>query len=156
MPGRQRDATDGIVGNNIRVLRLERGMSQTRLAEKLDVTFQQVQKYENGANRVGAGRLFKIAAVLGVPVKMLFNGADHQQIDEAIQSPMALLTDPHALRLVQAFSAIGHKDLRRCLVELVEFLASRRSEKTSMRMHGRSRQATRACIPRTKHDESQA
>lgn len=62
-------------------------MSQTELADEIGVTFQQVQKYEKGANRVGAGRLFKIAAVLAVPVGALFDGADDQPTDRC-RSPI--------------------------------------------------------------------
>ena len=62
------DPVDVEVGHRIRIERLARGLSQTALANQLGVTFQQVQKYEKGVNRVGAGRLTKIAEVLGVPV----------------------------------------------------------------------------------------
>src|SRR5215510_9331927 len=67
------DAVDALVGHNIRIQRHARRMSQTALAERLGVTFQQVQKYEGGVNRVGAGRLTRIAAVLGVPVTALLD-----------------------------------------------------------------------------------
>jgi len=71
---------DELVGCNIRLLRLNRGMSQTDLAEAIGLTFQQIQKYEKGRNRVGAGRLFAIAGVLGVPVSAFFEGAEHTRI----------------------------------------------------------------------------
>ena len=78
------DRVDVQVGSRIRLLRQGAQMSQTDLAEQLGVTFQQVQKYEKGMNRVGAGRLTKIAAVLGVPVSELLGD------DGAAQSNAAL------------------------------------------------------------------
>ena len=66
------DAIDQIVGRNIRIYRLQKRLSQTELADELGLTFQQVQKYEKGTNRVGSGRLLKIAMFLGVPVTALF------------------------------------------------------------------------------------
>jgi transcriptional regulator with XRE-family HTH domain len=70
------DAVDIAVGQRIRLHRLQSRQSQTELADELGVTFQQVQKYERGVNRVGAGRLTKIAQVLGVPVTELFGAND--------------------------------------------------------------------------------
>ena len=70
------DPVDVEVGHRIRIERLARGLSQTALANQLGVTFQQVQKYEKGVNRVGAGRLTKIAEVLGVPVGAFFSGKE--------------------------------------------------------------------------------
>jgi transcriptional regulator with XRE-family HTH domain len=124
MGERRRDAVDMLVGRNIRVLRQDRGMSQTELARNIDVTFQQVQKYENGTNRVGSGRLFKIAAILGVPVTALFEGAHQTASGEAGPSPVAMLTEPYVLRLLQAFCALRDMDLRRSLAELAEYMAT--------------------------------
>ena len=72
MATRKSGALDAMVGARIRMLRVNRGMSQTALAERIGVTFQQVQKYEQGADRVGASRLSQIASVLGVSVGELF------------------------------------------------------------------------------------
>jgi transcriptional regulator with XRE-family HTH domain len=90
MSAKTPDPVDIAVGHRIRVERLSRGMSQTVLADQLGVTFQQVQKYEKGVNRVGAGRLTKIAEALGVPVStfftdqhMLNNGSGTANDDEA-------------------------------------------------------------------------
>src|SRR5262249_19232931 len=63
---------DKVIGRNVRIHRLARKMSQTELGEQLGVSFQQVQKYENGTNRVGSGRLYQIAAILGVHVSTFF------------------------------------------------------------------------------------
>jgi transcriptional regulator with XRE-family HTH domain len=99
-------------------------MSQTELARRIGVTFQQVQKYENGANRVGSGRLFKIASVFSIPVTAFFDGAEHPAEAEDTRSPTALLTEPYALRLLQAFRALESNDMRRTIADLVENIAS--------------------------------
>jgi transcriptional regulator with XRE-family HTH domain len=127
MGGRRRDAVDMLVGQNIRILRQDRGMSQTELGRKLDVTFQQVQKYENGTNRVGSGRLFKIASTFGVPITAFFDGAHETLNGNAGPSPVAMLAEPFALRLLQAFCAVESMDLRRSLAELAEHLAETRA-----------------------------
>ena len=65
---------DSLVGARIRLLRKRRKMSQTELGEAVGVTFQQIQKYENGKNRVGASRLHLVATALDVPIAELFDG----------------------------------------------------------------------------------
>ena len=126
MGGRRLDVVDKLVGQNIRILRQDRRMSQTELGRMIDVTFQQVQKYENGTNRVGSGRLFKIASVLDVPITAFFEGARKTLNGDARPSPTAMLTEPYVLQLLQAFCAIETLDLRRSLVELIENLAAAR------------------------------
>ena len=123
MGDRRRDAVDTLVGQNIRIIRQDRGMSQTELGRKIDVTFQQVQKYENGTNRVGSGRLFKIASTFGVPITAFFEGAHEAVNGHAGPSPVAMLAEPYVLRLLQAFCAVENMDLRRSLAELAERLA---------------------------------
>src|SRR5262249_23143049 len=86
---RRPTALDVTVGRNVRVRRLAKGMSQAQLAGRLGVTFQQVQKYEVGSNRIGTGRLVKIAAILGVPISVLFEGANDV---EPSQSLLALVS----------------------------------------------------------------
>jgi transcriptional regulator with XRE-family HTH domain len=124
MSTRSPDPVDALVGRNIRVHRIDRGLTQTDLAKGIGVTFQQVQKYEQGTNRVGGGRLYKIADVLGLPISAFFEGADtsHHQGKE---SPLALLADPHALRLLRAFCQIDDMEARRAFAEVVERVASR-------------------------------
>lgn len=124
MGARRRDAVDMLVGCNIRTLRQDRGMSQTELARKIGVTFQQVQKYENGTNRVGSGRLFKIASILNVPITAFFEGAMQVASENSCSSsPVALLAEPYALRLLQAFCAIDDSELRRSITEFAEQIA---------------------------------
>ena len=110
---------------------MSRGLSQTALANQLGVTFQQVQKYEKGVNRVGAGRLTKIAEVLGVPVGSFFSGkemlVDGQAKDGAGEaSPLKLLTVSGAFRLLRAYAEIEDTNLRRSIVDLVEQITSQR------------------------------
>ena len=124
------DSVDVEVGNRIRLHRLQTRLSQTELADHLGVTFQQVQKYERGVNRVGAGRLTKIAQVLGVSVSALFgaNDADAAVHNErrGDQSPLKLLTLPGALRLLRAYSQLKDGRMRRSIVELVANIAGDR------------------------------
>jgi transcriptional regulator with XRE-family HTH domain len=75
MPRKQTDPLDIEVGRKVRALRLERNMSQEKLGDALGLTFQQVQKYEKGANRISAGRLQRIAEILGVPTTAFFADA---------------------------------------------------------------------------------
>lgn len=125
MATRKPDPVDIEVGQRIKIQRLAAGLSQTELGESIGVTFQQVQKYEKGANRVGAGRLTQIAGGLKIPVNTFFEGHDH--IEKAVQqggvSPLSLITHPHAFRLLQAYSTLTDAELRRSIVELVERVA---------------------------------
>src|SRR5215510_5180277 len=126
------DPVDVEVGHRIRIERLARGLSQTALANQLGVTFQQVQKYEKGVNRVGAGRLTKIAEVLGVPVGAFFTGKEvlasetNTQAEGDQASPLKLLTVSGAFRLLRAYSDIEDPNLRRAIVDLVEQIKSHR------------------------------
>jgi transcriptional regulator with XRE-family HTH domain len=129
MGAKSPDEVDGQVGQRIRVLRLEAQLSQTSLAEQLGVTFQQVQKYEKGTNRVGAGRLTKIADVLGVPVTRLLGSNEDIEVTRkgpgGGRSPLSLLTAPGALRLLRAYARIADGKKRRSIVELLERIAQR-------------------------------
>jgi transcriptional regulator with XRE-family HTH domain len=115
---------DQLVGQNIRICRLQRGMSQTELGQRIGVTFQQVQKYEKGANRVGASRLTLIADVLGVPLPTLFDGAATAGQGASDASPRYLLSKPHSLRLLQAFDRVKDDGTRMALLAMVECLAN--------------------------------
>src|SRR3954469_3991945 len=75
MPKKAPNPIDRHVGSRVRMRRMMLGMSQEKLGDALSLTFQQVQKYEKGANRIGASRLQQIAKVLGVPVEFFFDGA---------------------------------------------------------------------------------
>jgi|SRR5947209_20582180 len=124
------DPVDIEVGQRIRIQRMATGLSQTTLADQLGVTFQQVQKYEKGVNRVGAGRLTKIAKVLGVPVSTFFGANDAGAIERGDRhtpsSPLKLLTVPGALRLLRAYGQLNDGKMRRSIVDLVENIAAGR------------------------------
>src|SRR5262249_4130278 len=104
---------------------LAAGLSQTELGEAIGVTFQQVQKYEKGRNRVGAGRLTQIARVLDVPVETFFQANDRSEkvAAQSEESPISLITQPQAFRLLQAYSTVPDGELRRSIVQVVEQIA---------------------------------
>ena len=122
--------TDKYVGARIRMRRLMLGMSQTGLAQGLDLTFQQIQKYEKGINRVGASRLQQIAHILKVPVEFFFEGGPGvpgAKADTPDTPSLAhvseFLASPDGLTLVAGFVKIRSAKLRRSIVELVSYLA---------------------------------
>src|SRR6476660_6812019 len=78
VPKKQANPIDAQVGNRVRLRRMLVGMSQERLGELLGLTFQQVQKYEKGVNRIGAGRLFDVARILGVPIDYFYESVSGQ------------------------------------------------------------------------------
>jgi transcriptional regulator with XRE-family HTH domain len=114
---------DREVGQNIRIFRTAKAMSQTALGEALGVTFQQVQKYEKGTNRVGSSRLFKIAEVLEVPVERLFPKPDSAKVPMTGELVTNLLAAPYALRMLRAFAGLSNDEVRRNLVVLTESIA---------------------------------
>jgi transcriptional regulator with XRE-family HTH domain len=124
MLARTPDPLDVMVGARIRILRNHRGMSQGELAGKIGVTFQQVQKYEKGTNRVGASRLSRIASVLGVSVGELFESSENKSA--AAKSPFRLLAERDALRVLTAFSRTTNPRVR-AITKLLESVADRQS-----------------------------
>jgi transcriptional regulator with XRE-family HTH domain len=120
---------DRHVGSRVRMRRMLIGMSQEKLGEALDLTFQQVQKYEKGTNRIGASRLHRIAAILGVPIDYFYEGARHAQGTPggAAKSPSsALATDVlltnEGVQLAKGFLAIKDPKVRRRIVDLITAL----------------------------------
>jgi transcriptional regulator with XRE-family HTH domain len=122
--------TDKHVGSRVRMRRMMLSMSQQKLADGLGLTFQQVQKYERGANRIGASRLQQISHLLQVPIAFFFEGAPNAsappgsngsalsmaQIDEFV-------SDVDGLRLIRAFMRIDDAAVRRRIVMLVQEIA---------------------------------
>jgi transcriptional regulator with XRE-family HTH domain len=105
-------------------------LSQTQLGDALGLTFQQVQKYEKGTNRVGASRLQHIASILQVPVSFFFeeipiNRTEPTQISDtpSPESVTAFVSTTEGLKLIRAFTTIKNTTLRRCIVHLVEQIA---------------------------------
>jgi transcriptional regulator with XRE-family HTH domain len=124
------DKVDVEVGQRIRALRQDAGLSQTQLADELGLTFQQVQKYEKGVNRVGAGRITKIAQVLGVPVnQVITDEPTARKGAQDVESPLGLLSKPGALALLRAYGKLKEGTLRRAVVSLVENVAYRSPKK---------------------------
>jgi len=121
MAKKQPDPLDIKVGSKVRALRLERQMSQEKLGDALGLTFQQVQKYEKGTNRISAGRLQRIAAILEVPVSVFF--ADTNPSAGGAESLFDLVDTGSALRLLRAYSRIPSPALKRALTTLAEEIA---------------------------------
>jgi len=128
--------TDLHVGARVRVRRMQLGVSQTGLGDRVGVTFQQIQKYEKGSNRISASRLYQISRILNVPVQYFFDdvpdgdrhptnsgnggrerGATHEIID--------FISSAEGLQLNKAFAEIGDPVVRRKLVELLKTLAEK-------------------------------
>ncbi len=122
---------DKYVGSRVRMRRIMLGMSQEKLGEALGLTFQQVQKYEKGTNRVGASRLQQISEILQVPVSFLFDGGPSGISTDGFSegSSPAYVSDflatSEGLALTRAFTRITDAKLRRSIVELVEQVAAR-------------------------------
>lgn len=120
------------VGSRIRLRRTMLGMSQEKLGESLGITFQQIQKYEKGTNRVGASRLQNISGILNVPVSFFFEDAPGDQVggapgmEEASSSNYVVdfLSSAEGLQLNRAFVKIADPKVRRRLVDLVKALAA--------------------------------
>jgi transcriptional regulator with XRE-family HTH domain len=119
-------AVDVYVGSRIRLRRNLLGISQTELGNRIGVTFQQVQKYEKGVNRIGAGRLQRIAEALEVPISFFFGGAPGspaREASSAAESIFGLMQTSGAVRIVKAFHKIKSRKARQLLVEMAEELA---------------------------------
>ena len=126
---------DKHVGSRVRMRRMMLSMSQEKLGDALGLTFQQVQKYEKGTNRIGASRLQQIATVLSVPVSFFFEGAPvpemaggpiSEQASPAYVSDFLATSD--GLALTKAFMEIKEPKLRRRIVDLVEEIAGREED----------------------------
>jgi transcriptional regulator with XRE-family HTH domain len=123
--------TDVHVGRRVRMRRMMLGMSQENLGDALGLTFQQIQKYEKGRNRISASRLQQIAGVLQVRESFFFDGGPPQPGQQAATgaapSPAyvsAFLSSSDGLALTKAFMALKDTKLRRCVVGLVEAIAA--------------------------------
>ncbi len=130
---RRPNPIDTHVGSRVRLRRMLLGMSQEKLGEKLGLTFQQVQKYEKGVNRVGASRLFDLSAVLGVPIQFFYDEAPAGESRVASQQPgfaekasesyiFDFLNTREGLELNKAFARIQDPKARRAIIDLVRAL----------------------------------
>lgn len=125
---REANQVDAHVGSRVRLRRQLLKMSQEKLGDELGVTFQQVQKYERGANRIGASRLFSLSKVLDVPVNFFFEGiagVNAEGVAEGGQSPIVydFIQSADGVALAEAFSRIKTPKVRRRVLELVRSLA---------------------------------
>jgi transcriptional regulator with XRE-family HTH domain len=116
---------DRQVGTRVRMRRLMLGMSQETLAHGLGITFQQVQKYEKGRNRISASRLQRIADILQVPISFFFENLDAPGTKQATAPSYVsdFLASSDGLALTKAFMTIRDNRVRRCIVDLVEATA---------------------------------
>lgn len=127
---RRPDSVDAHVGSRVRQQRLVLGMSQHELAKKLGLTFQQVQKYERGANRIGAGRLYKLSRILGVPITYFYS--DLEDSEDAVREMDALEdampSTPNTMRrevleLLRSYYDIGDENIRTSVRNFLKSLA---------------------------------
>jgi transcriptional regulator with XRE-family HTH domain len=125
MSARSPNQTDVHIGKRIKMQRLARGLSQTDVASRLGITFQQIQKYERGVNRVGAGRLQEMANLLSVTPAFFFEDGPRLKPGKSREASETteLLADKYNLALAQAFNRIRSRSVRRNVLELVEGLA---------------------------------
>jgi transcriptional regulator with XRE-family HTH domain len=133
MSAKSPNLIDKHVGARVRMRRLMLDMTQEQLGKALGLTFQQVQKYENGMNRIGAARLHQLAGILQVPVAFFFENAGPTGeplvgIRSDVLTPAQLnefLTTNDGLALVKAFLQIENHEIRRCIVDLAAEIAAR-------------------------------
>jgi transcriptional regulator with XRE-family HTH domain len=130
VPKKQANPIDAQVGNRVRIRRMLIGMSQEKLGDLLGLTFQQVQKYEKGVNRIGAGRLFEVSQILGVPIDFFYEGvgAHTEQrpgVSESESAPpvMEFVSSGEGLQLSLAFMKIKDPKVRKRVLDLVKSLS---------------------------------
>ena len=137
MPKKQANPIDIQVGNRVRIRRMLIGMSQERLGDLLGLTFQQVQKYEKGVNRIGAGRLFEVSRILNVPVDFFYEGLGKEltgqpgmgEPDGAAPPVMEFVSSGEGLQLSLAFMKIKDAKVRKRVLDLVKSLAEEEENK---------------------------
>lgn len=114
-------SVDHLVGNRIRLRRNVMGVSQEKLAEAIGVSFQQIQKYEKGSNRVSSGKLYDIALALQVPVAFFFDeaGASHEKSEV-----LALAATPDGINMLRAFAAIKDHNARKQIIGICKTVAN--------------------------------
>ena len=134
MPKKQANPVDVQVGNRVRIRRMLIGMSQEKLGEMLGLTFQQVQKYEKGVNRIGAGRLYDVSRILGVPIDYFYEGIQAQTAgaaEDGAPPVMEFVSSGEGLQLSLAFMKIKDGKVRKKVLDLVKSLADEESEKAA-------------------------
>lgn len=128
------NSVDENVGMQLRQRRSLLGLSQEKLAEQVGITFQQIQKYENGANRISASRLYEFSKVLDIPVSFFFEGSNDQSSNKAVfglaendqaafEGPDDVMKRKETLELVRVYYSIENPKLRKDLFKLVRSMA---------------------------------
>ena len=133
MANKKSNPVDAHVGSRVRLRRMLVGLSQEKLGERMGLTFQQIQKYEKGINRIGASRLYQLSQILEVPVQFFFEGVPPEEGAESSDFGEAnteaflyeFLNTRDGLELNRAFVKISDADVRRSIVELVRSLGRR-------------------------------
>ncbi|MGD0144888.1 MAG: helix-turn-helix transcriptional regulator [Rhizomicrobium sp.] len=134
MAKKQTNPIDAHVGRRLRIRRVLIGMNQGQLGKLLGLTFQQIQKYEKGANRIGAGRLYQIAHILGVPIGYFYEDVvELRLVTRRSSGPTALpvmefLSEKDGLQLNLAFMRIKDLKVRKSVIELLKSLAGDRED----------------------------
>lgn len=138
MAKKQPSSIDAHVGSRVRLRRMLIGMSQEKLGELLGLTFQQVQKYEKGANRIGASRLYDISTILNVPVQYFFeelpqatnNGLNGHGMSEPDREPfvMDFVSSTEGLQLIRSYTKVTDPRVRKRILELVKSLGGEEEE----------------------------
>lgn len=152
------------VGSRVRLRRMLVGMSQEKLGESLGLTFQQVQKYEKGSNRIGASRLYQIAQVLGVPVQYFFENlpasaqrpgqaAGFAEAEDTTPFVMDFVSTSEGLQLNRAFNAISDPLVRKRVLDLVKSLSEDGESRTASR-EGKSVEPQQSLDQASDQDES--
>ncbi len=128
-----RNSVDLHVGRRVRMRRMLIGMSQTELAKRIGLTFQQIQKYERGINRIGASRLYDIAGILQVPPSYFFQGLDGEpdaadgapasEDDLASLEALQTIATRQGVELNRAFLKLTDPEIRRLIIELTRSIA---------------------------------
>jgi transcriptional regulator with XRE-family HTH domain len=134
VPKKQANPIDIQVGNRVRIRRMLIGMSQERLGDLLGLTFQQVQKYEKGVNRIGAGRLFEVSRILNVPIDFFYEGVNTLLGQPGASEPdgapvMEFVSSGEGLQLSLAFMKIKDAKVRKRVLDLVKSLAEEEEQK---------------------------
>lgn len=134
------EATDIHIGRRVQERRKQLGLSQEKLGEQLGITFQQVQKYEKGTNRIGAGRLFSISEILDAPIGFFFQGLQNTgpaptgMHDGEDQAPFDGPHGSEVQSLVSDFERIADATVRATILELVRALAEKNVEAAARRL----------------------
>lgn len=143
MAKKQPSSIDAHVGSRVRLRRMLIGMSQEKLGELLGLTFQQVQKYEKGANRIGASRLYDISTILSVPVQYFFEDLPASQgqklnghgLSEPDREPfvMDFVSSTEGLQLIRSYTKVTDPRVRKRILELVKSLGGEEEDVASQR-----------------------